>query len=150
MEGGGMSLKGFFERRVRGVRLIELWAGGLTLVLALGVYLAKTTAGDEGADIARAQAQIAKEQRQIRLLRAEVAFLEQPERLQRLSSAYLGLEPMAGKRETPVENLQEIARIGGPAPQQLAPVVAPAPAPVDGVAEADPAPQHAEEPEAPE
>ena len=45
-----MSLRSFFERRVRGVRVIELWAGGLTLVLALGVYLAKTGAGDEGAD----------------------------------------------------------------------------------------------------
>ena len=68
-----MSLRSFFERRVRGVRLIELWAGALTLVLALGVYLAKTGAGDEGADIARTQAQIVKEQRQIRLLKAEVA-----------------------------------------------------------------------------
>ncbi len=145
-----MSLRSFFERRVRGVRLIELWAGGLTLALALGVYLAKTTAGDEGADIARTQSHIVKEQRQIRLLRAEVAFLEQPERLQRLSSAYLGLEPMAGKRETPVENLQEIARIGGPAPAPPAPAPAAAPVPVDGVTQSDPALEVIEAPALPE
>jgi hypothetical protein len=115
-----MSLRGFFERRVRGVRVIELWAGGLTLALALGVYLAKTNAGDEGADIARTQIQINREQRQIRLLKAEVAYLEQPQRLERLSSAYLGLQPMSGKRETVVENLQEVARTGAPAPDPVA------------------------------
>lgn len=143
-----MSIRSFFERRVRGVRLIELWAGALTLVLALGVYLAKTTAGDEGADIARTQNEIVKEQRKIRLLKAEVAFLEQPERLERLSSAYLGLQPMSGKRETVVENLQEVARTGTPAPDPAAAQPAPPPAPVAAPAgdpeapvEADEAPQ---------
>jgi hypothetical protein len=128
-----MSLKGFFERRVRGVRVIELWAGGLTLVLALGVYLAKTGAGDEGADIARTQVQINQEQREIRLLKAEVAYLEQPQRLERLSSAFLGLQPMSGKRETVVENLSEVARTGPPAPATQAPQPAPPPvvAPTD-------------------
>lgn len=141
-----MSLKGFFERRVRGVRVIELWAGGLTLVLALGVYLAKTGAGDEGADIARTQVEIAQEQRQIRLLKAEVAYLEQPQRLERLSSAYLGLQPMSGKRETVEANLSEVARTGAPAPDPVA--AAPAPTPVAPAAEDPETPT--DEPEAPQ
>jgi cell division protein FtsL len=146
-----MSLSGFFERRVRGVRVIELWAGGLTLVLALGVYLAKTGAGDEGADIARTQNQIVQEQRQIRLLKAEVAYLEQPRRLERLSAAYLGLQPMSGKRETVIENLQEVARTGVPAAQPaVAPVIPDAAAPAGGDPETpvdDAAPTAAEAPQ---
>jgi hypothetical protein len=134
-----MSLKGFFERRVRGVRVVELWAGGLTLALALGVYLAKTNAGDEGADIARTQIQISHEQHQIRLLKAEVAYLEQPQRLERLSSTYLGLQPMSGKRETVVENLQEVARRGAPAAASVpaAPVIAAVPAAAAPVEDAE-------------
>lgn len=104
-----MSLRNFFNHRIRGVRAVELWAGGLTLALALGVYLAKNGAGDVGSDIAHAQSQIGDEQRQIRLLKAEVAYLEQPERLERLSSAYLGLQPLAGTHETVIDNLQEVA-----------------------------------------
>ena len=133
-----MSLKGFFERRVRGVRVVELWAGGLTLVLALGVYLAKTGAGDEGADIARTQVEINREQREIRLLKAEVAYLEQPQRLERLSSAFLGLQPMSGKRETVVENLQEVARAGPIAPAAATPQPATVAAPAAAAPADDP------------
>ena len=40
-----MSLRSFFNHRIRGIRSIELWAGGLTAALVVGVYLAKTGAG---------------------------------------------------------------------------------------------------------
>ncbi|HEX8233775.1 MAG TPA: cell division protein [Caulobacteraceae bacterium] len=101
-----------FKARWRGFPVIELWAGGFAVVLALGVYLLKTGAGDEGQRIARTQHEIVAEQRKIRLLQAEVAYLEQPERIGQLATA-LGLQPLSGKQETPPENLEDVAHAGG-------------------------------------
>ncbi|MDR3513668.1 MAG: cell division protein [Caulobacteraceae bacterium] len=99
----------FFERRVRGFRVVEL--GGLLVLLALilTVYLAKTGAGGKRADIDHIQQQIGDEQTQIRLLRAEVANLEQPERLETLSARYLGLEPISARREVTPQALADVA-----------------------------------------
>lgn len=105
-----------FKTRWRGVPVIELWAGGFAILLAFGVYFAKTGAGDEGQHIIRIQREITAEQRKIRLLRAEVAYLEQPERIERLAVTSLGLRPMSGQREAPVENLEEVARSGAAIP----------------------------------
>jgi len=104
-----------FKARWRGFPVIELWAGGFAVVLALGVYLLKTGAGDEGLRIARTQREIVAEQRKIRLLQAEVAYLEQPERIGGLATANLGLQPLSGKQETAPENLEDVAHAGGQA-----------------------------------
>ena len=40
-----MSIAALFTRRVRGVRLVNLWGAGLLLVLVLSLYLVKTFAG---------------------------------------------------------------------------------------------------------
>jgi cell division protein FtsL len=98
------------DRRVRGFRLVDLVALGLLVVLILGVYLAKTIAGRERAEIARIERQIAAEKARIRLLQAEVSHLEQPARIERLSTAYLGLKPVSVKRETTTESLLDVAR----------------------------------------
>ncbi len=104
-----------FRRRVRGVRLVNILGAGLLLVLVVGLYLAKTFAGGERADIAQTEASIADEQRRIRLLQAEVSYLEQPERISRLSEQYLGLQPASGKRETAPANLGQLAHADGAA-----------------------------------
>jgi hypothetical protein len=74
------------DRKVRGFRLVDLVALGLLTCLILGVYLAKTVAGRERAEIASVERQIAAEKARIRLLTAEVTLLEQPARIERLSS----------------------------------------------------------------
>jgi cell division protein FtsL len=86
-----MSLIG---RRVRGFRLVDLLALAVLVVLVLGVYLAKTIAGRERAEIATAERQIAAEKARIRMLNAEVAHLEEPGRIQHLSETYLGMAPV--------------------------------------------------------
>ena len=106
----------FFDRRLRGFRLVELIAFGCLTALVIGLYLAKAGGGSEGARIADTDRQLLAEQRRVRALRAELAYLESPERLERLSQAYLGLQPVAAKRETPPEGLSEIARRPDPAP----------------------------------
>ncbi len=102
-----------FTRRVRGVRVINLWGGAVLLVLVVGLYLVKTFAGGERADIARTESSIVDERHRIRLLQAEVSYLEQPERISRLSEQYLGLQPTSGKRETAPGELGRLASAGG-------------------------------------
>ena len=103
-----------FARRLRGFRLVDLVAFGCLAVLATGVHLAKAAAGREGAAIADVDRQIGEERRRVRLLRAELAHLEQPARLERLSGL-LGLAPAQAAREAPVEALPDLARAGGDA-----------------------------------
>lgn len=112
-----------FGRRIRGFRVVELAALGCLAVLVLGVYSFKMLAGREGAEIVDTDRQIAEEQHALRLLRAEVAHLEQPKRIERLSAAYLGLQPIPAKREAQADALTEIVRQGAsPAPALQAPV----------------------------
>jgi len=113
------------DRRVRGFRLVDLVALGVLVALILGVYLAKTIAGRERAEIARVEKQIAAEKARIRLLQAEVSHLEQPARIGRLSEVYLGLAPISIKRETTTDLLGEVAT----RPAQKVKVSAPATAP---------------------
>ena len=100
---------GFMGRTMRGVRLVEFGALLVLLVMALGVYLAKAAAGRERADITEVQSQIDDEQKRLRLLQAEVAHLEEPERLASLS-AQLGLAPTDVRRQGSPEDLGDIAR----------------------------------------
>jgi hypothetical protein len=120
----GMSL---LDRRVRGFRLVDLIAAALLVALILGVYLAKTMAGRERAEIASVERQIGEEKARIRLLQAEVAHLEEPARLEHLSVAYLHIGPVSIKRDVDAAGLADIARtamITGKTPGEGAPVVA--------------------------
>ncbi len=135
------------QRRFYGVRLIELAAFACVVALALGVYLAKTFAGRERSRIAMVERQIQEEQRKLKLLRAEVAHLEQPDRIQQLSTAHLGMQAVDGTREARAETLPEIANPAEAKAAQAAAAVAiastpAAPPPAKGsVPTQDPAPQ---------
>lgn len=98
-----------FTQRIRGFRVIDLLALSVLLALALGVYAFKTLAGRESADIADVQTQIVAEQKRVRLLRAEIAHLEDPSRIERLSGQYLGFKPVDPKREASIEALPQVA-----------------------------------------
>ena len=97
------------QSRFRGFRIVELFAFAVVIALAFGVYMAKTNAGRERSKIAVIERQIAEEERRLKLLRAEVAHLEQPERLEQLSTQHLGLQPVDGAREALPETLPDIA-----------------------------------------
>lgn len=115
-----------FEQRWRGFRVVEISALLLLIGMVFTVYLAKTLAGRERSEIARIERQLTAERNRIRLLKAEVAHLEQPERLERLSEAYLGMKPVAADREAAAEGLPVIAGVAKPAPvTPAAPKVAP-------------------------
>lgn len=97
-----------FDRRIRGFRLVDMVAVVALVAIVLGVYLAKTIAGRERAEIARVEHRIGAEQARIRLLEAEVAHLEQPGRVAQLSEVYLGMGPIAAQRETTAGDLPNI------------------------------------------
>ena len=122
------------DRRVRGFRLVDLIAAALLVALILGVYLAKTIAGRERTEIARINSQIDDEKARIRLLQAEVSHLEEPQRIERLSEAYLGLAPAPMKHQASLDQLPQLA--GKP----LAPPVKPLEASVDPMQIAAPQP----------
>ena len=106
-----MRRAGFFDRRVRGFRIVELGAMAVLAALVVLVYLAKDGAGDKRADIDRVQQEIVAEQEHIRLLKAEVAHQEQPERLEALAGQYLGLHPIAAKHEVDAGELADVVRV---------------------------------------
>ena len=103
-----------FTRRIRGFRLVDLVGMGLLVVIILGVYLAKTMAGRERAEIAKVERQIKIEKQRIRLLQAEVAHLEQPGRIERLAATYLKMETVGANREASVDQIIDVARAGPP------------------------------------
>lgn len=133
-----------FRRRMFGFRIIEMAAFACVVALAFGVYLAKTNAGRERSRIAMVERQIIEEQRKLKLLRAEVAHLEQPERLGALSSAHLGLQAQDGTKDALIETLPEIARPAEktePRPQKSRLLPKPETAPADPAAPTPAAPQ---------
>jgi TolA-binding protein len=140
-----MSMFSIFGRKVRGFRVIEVFGLGLLIAVVLTVYLGKTFAGKERNQIADVEQQIAQEQDRVRMLRAEVAYLEQPARLERLSSQVLGLAPIAAKHETTLQGLAALAHPAAPAaPTALAAAAPDAKTAV--AAEATVAPAHPQPP----
>ena len=114
-----MRVAGLLAWRVRGFRVVDVAAFVLVLALALSVYAFKTFAGAERANIADVESDIRDESRHVRLLKAEIAHLESPERLARLARGYAGQSPVTAKQEISPEAL----------PQAATQALAPAPIP---------------------
>ena len=111
-----MRLSAVVTHRVRGFRVVDLAALVVFLALALAVYAFKTSAGAEGRDIADVESQVQDETRQVRLLRAEVAHLESPDRLERLATRYAGQAPVSAKQEVASAALPQLAQATPPPP----------------------------------
>jgi hypothetical protein len=91
--------------KVRGVRVLDIACALCLTLIVLVVYMSKAGAGAEGAKIADTTRQIAAETQKVRLLRAQRAYLTQPERLRRLSEDYLQMGPVKPTHEATAETL---------------------------------------------
>jgi hypothetical protein len=131
-----------FNWKVRGIRWIEIIGVALVGVMIFSVYIAKAEAARESASIADMERQIRTNGQRVRLLRAEVARLEQPNRLEALSRE-AGLGPVDVHRMVTEQGLPALAP-----PPEARVVVAPPPAEPapEAAAEAAPAPGSAEDP----
>lgn len=76
------------------------------VALTVGLYYVKTRAQTARKHAVKIERQIAQEEASLRVLRAEIAYLENPERLKSLSETHLGLQPIAVKN---VVELKDIA-----------------------------------------
>ncbi|MBW8303820.1 MAG: cell division protein [Brevundimonas sp.] len=125
------TLKRLFDWKVRGVRWVEIVGLMLVAAMIFSVYLAKAAAASESARIASLERQITQNGQRVRLLRAEVARLEQPGRLEALSRS-AGLGPVDVHRQATEASLPELAPIPDPEPVVIvAPTVPAASVPAD-------------------
>jgi len=67
------------------------------VALTVGLYYVKTRAQTARKQAVKIERQVAQEEASIRVLQAEIAYLENPERLKLLSETHLGLKPVAVK-----------------------------------------------------
>jgi len=129
------TLNRLFAWKIRGVRWVEIIGVMLVAAMVFSVYLAKAAAARESARIADLERQITENGQRVRLLRAEVARLERPNRLEALSRE-AGLGPVDVHRQATTDSLPNLA----PIPEPRAVVIAPAPAAAEpAVLPADPA-----------
>lgn len=120
MSSAVMTLNRLYAWKIRGVRWVEIIGVLLVAAMVFSVYLAKAAAAREGARIADLERQITENGQRVRLLRAEVARLEQPNRLEALSRG-AGLGPVDVHRQATAENLPNLAPIPEPRPVVIAP-----------------------------
>jgi hypothetical protein len=117
------TLTALMLRKVRGFRVVDLAAAACLALIVLVVYGSKAGAGAEASRISDTTRQIAQEQQQVELLRAERAYLARPQRLRQLSEQYLGMGPVKAGHEATPEKLAELDHA------TPAPVASPTPAP---------------------
>jgi hypothetical protein len=127
------TLNRLYSWKIRGVRWVEIIGVLLVAAMVFSVYVAKAGAARESARISDLERQISDNGQRVRLLRAEVARLEQPNRLESLSRD-VGLGPVDVHRQATVDSLASLAPIPEPRPV----VIAPTPAPVPDAAAAEP------------
>jgi hypothetical protein len=125
------TLSRLYAWKIRGVRWVEIIGVVLVAAMVFSVYLAKAAAARESARITDLERQITDNGQRVRLLRAEVARLEQPGRLEALSRG-AGLGPVDVHRQATEENLPTLVAVPAPPP-------APVAAPVEAAAPAAPA-----------
>jgi hypothetical protein len=129
------NLNRLFAWKVRGVRWVEIIGVLMVAAMIFSVYLAKAAAARESAEIADLERRIGESGQRVRLLKAEVARLEQPGRLEALSRG-AGLGPVDMKRQASEDNLADLQPVPEPKPVVI---VAPTPAAPAAVAPAVPA-----------
>jgi hypothetical protein len=110
---------GFLTRRVRGFRILDIAAVSLIVTIAVGSYAFKTFASVEDADATGVESQILQEEKRIRLLKAEIARLEDPRRIETLSTQYLGMAAVDPSHDIAPAALPHIA--ANPPPIKPAP-----------------------------
>ena len=104
-----MSAATIYHKRTEAAKGI-IWAlialFGLFLLVLL--YSLKSMALDARKDIRQLQADILQEENAVQLLKAEIVYLERPDRLSELSQQSLGLEPIRYQDLVSLEGLKNI------------------------------------------
>ncbi|WP_122465969.1 MULTISPECIES: cell division protein FtsL [Brevundimonas] len=113
------ALKRLFDWKLRGVRVVEIFGAVIACALIFSVYVTKAAADRENRQIASLEAEIADDAERVRLLRAEIARLERPDRLESLSRQ-AGLQPVNVEQRASVGQIETLAPANEPAPSPAA------------------------------
>jgi cell division protein FtsL len=97
-------------------RALHIAAVVLIVVLAIGLYRAKSDAAKTEADVRRLNGEIADREARLRELRAEIAELESPARIERLNEERLGL--VVGSEAAALPESELARRLPAPEAQQ--------------------------------
>lgn len=73
------------------------------VVLIAGLYFVKTRAAQARSHVRSLEHTVAQEEASVRMLRAEIAHLENPERLRSLADKHLNLQPVDAERTLTLE-----------------------------------------------
>ena len=132
------ALQRLFDWKVRGVRWVEIIGVALVAIMIVSVYAAKAAAARESSRIAQIEQDIRENGQRVRLLRAEVARLEQPARLESLSRQ-IGMAPVDVHRQAGEDQLTALKPAADAKPA-AAPAAPPAASAISD--DAAPAPAH--------
>jgi len=88
----------------------------LIVVLAVGLYRAKSDAAKTEAEVHRLNDEIAEREARLRELRADIADLESPARIEQLNAERLGL--VVGSESAALPEAEIARRLPAPQPQQ--------------------------------
>lgn len=91
------------------ITLFNLTAFAVVLVLSAGLYKAKTDAADTRRMVERLEREVEKARADVRVLAAEAAALETPERVAALARSTLNLEPIRPEQRLDFAALDVIA-----------------------------------------
>lgn len=77
------------------------------VALVIGLYFVKTRAAQAKSQVRKLEHTVAQEQASVRMLKAEIAHLENPQRLRELSDKHLNLQPVEAERTLTLEQAAE-------------------------------------------
>ena len=87
-------------RRMTGIFMLII---GVVLIIAL--YYVKTRSQTANQEVLRLERLVLKEESAIKVLQAEIAFLENPDRLRGLSDIYLSLHPISAENIISIDDI---------------------------------------------
>lgn len=87
-------------RRMTGIIMLII---GVALIIAL--YYVKIRSQTANQEVRRLERLVVEEKNAIRVLQAEIAFLENPDRLRNLSNIYLSLQPISAKNIISIDEI---------------------------------------------
>lgn len=90
------------------IRIAELIASFVAVALLVALFMAKSGTASREQELARLQAELARERGRISALEAEIAHQENPDNLRRLARIYLGFEPLRQDQEYAFSELPRV------------------------------------------
>lgn len=87
-------------RRMTGIFMLII---GVALIIAL--YYVKIRSQTANQEVRRLERLVVEEKNAIRVLQAEIAFLENPDRLRNLSNIYLSLQPISAENIISIDEI---------------------------------------------